>query len=214
VLSAGGGRTAKDWEKVRPAIAAFARVCSYDRAGYGESDKVDEEPQSANEIVSDMHALLKASGEKAPFVLVAHSIAGIYVRNYAAKFPGEAAAFVFVDSSHEEQAARMHEIDPQGPGLDDRTARMGFFVKPGERLEWRTELPLVVLAHGKPYAKIAPLTEDQWAAADRLWRGLQEDLAKRSPRGQLRVAERSGHFIQLDQPELVIRAVRDVIGTY
>jgi hypothetical protein len=41
---------------------------------------------------------------------------------------------VFVDSSHEEQAWRLHELDPQGPDLDDVTAQLGYYVKPGERL--------------------------------------------------------------------------------
>jgi pimeloyl-ACP methyl ester carboxylesterase len=218
VLSAGGGRTEEDWAKVQPAVAKFARVCSYDRAGLGQSDKISGAPQTLDEIVGDLHALLKASGEKAPFVLVAHSVAGIYVRNFATKFPNEVAGFVFVDSSHEEQAVGMHRIDPkgsiQGSTLDETTARMGFFVQVDQRLEWRTQLPVIVLGHGKPYARIPPLTDDQWAAADRLWRGLQEDLAKRSPQGQFRLAERSGHFIQLDQPEIVIQAVRDIINTH
>ena len=55
------------------------------------------------------------------------------------------------------------------------------------------------------------MTEEQFAAWDRIWRGFQEDLAKRSTRGEFRLAEASGHFIQLDQPDLVIQAIRDVI---
>jgi pimeloyl-ACP methyl ester carboxylesterase len=219
VLIAGGGRMAKDWAKVQPAVANSARVCSYDRAGFGESDKTASKLQPVDEVVDDLHRLLKASGEKGPFILVAHSIAGIYARRYASNFPHELAGLVFVDSSHEEQALRLHEIDPEGPGLDDLTAQLGFFVKPGERLDWRTELPLIVLGHGKPYPRKARdgsdsqtnrMTEEQWAAWDRTWRELQEDLAKRSTHGEFRLAGQSGHFIQLDQPEVVIQAIRDV----
>jgi pimeloyl-ACP methyl ester carboxylesterase len=54
------------------------------------------------------------------------------------------------------------------------------------------------------------MTEEQFAAWDRIWRGFQEDLAERSTPGELRVAEESGHFIQWDQPELVIQAIRDL----
>jgi pimeloyl-ACP methyl ester carboxylesterase len=219
VLIAGGGRTAKDWAKVQPAVANFARVCSYDRAGFGESDKATSKLQPVDEVVDDLHRLLKASGEKGPFILVAHSIAGIYVRVYATQFADELAGLVFVDSSHEEQALRLHEIDPMGPGLDELTAHLGFFIRPGERLEWRTDLPLIVLGHGKPYPRKARdgsdsqtnrMSEEQWAAWDRTWRELQEDLAKRSTHGEFRLAGQSGHFIQLDQPELVIQAIRDV----
>lgn len=118
---------------------------------------------------------------------------------------------VFVDSSHEEQALRLHELDPKGPGLDDLTTQLGFFTTPGERLEWRTELPLIVLGRGKPSQRTKQMTEEQFAAWDRIWREFQLDLAKRSTHGEFRLAEQSGHFIQRDQPKLVIQAIRDVL---
>ena len=55
------------------------------------------------------------------------------------------------------------------------------------------------------------MTEEQFAEWDRIWRGFQEDLAKRSTHGEFRLAETSGHFIQLDQPDLVIQATRDML---
>lgn len=221
ILIPAGGSTAKDWVKVQPAVSGFARVCSYDHANRGASDKAPVALQSVDEVVDDLHGWLKASGEKAPFILVSHSISGLYARRFVTRFPGEVAGLVFVDSSHEEQAWRLHELDPQGPGLDNITARLGYFVKTGERLQWHTELPLIVLGRGTPTPRKARdgsnsltnrMTEDQFAAWDRIWRGFQEDLAGRSPHGQLRIAEKSGHFIQRDQPELVIQAIRDVIG--
>ena len=54
------------------------------------------------------------------------------------------------------------------------------------------------------------MTEEQFAAWDRNRRELQEDLAKRSTHGEFRIADQSAYFIQLDQPELVIQAIRDV----
>jgi len=40
---------------------------------------------------------------------------------------------------------------------------------------------------------------------------LQKDLAGRSKYGQLREATKSGHYIQRDEPELVIQSIKDVI---
>src|SRR5581483_5056467 len=54
VLMAGQGRTAKDWVKVQAKVSTFARVCSYDRAGLGDSDE-SPQPQSADEIIGDLH---------------------------------------------------------------------------------------------------------------------------------------------------------------
>jgi pimeloyl-ACP methyl ester carboxylesterase len=211
VLIAGGGATAKVWAKVQPAVSTFARVCSYDFAGFGESDKAASEMQSADEVVDDLHRLLTASGEQKPFILVGHSVAGIYARSFVTKFPREVAGLVFVDSAHEEQALRFHELDPNWQALDEEAAHWGLFVKPGQRLEWRTELPLIVLAHGKPIQGPKKVTEEVVVARERVWRELQEDLAKRSTRGEFRVAEQSSHDIHLQQPELVIEAIRDVL---
>jgi pimeloyl-ACP methyl ester carboxylesterase len=221
ILIPAGGSTAKDWAMVQPAVSNFSRVCSYDHANHGQSDKATVALQSVDEVVDDLQAWLKASGEKPPFILVSHSISGLYARRFVTRFPGEVAGLVFVDSSHEEQAWRLHELDPQGPGLDDMTARLGYYVKPGERPHWHTDLPLIVLARGMPTPRRARdgsnsstnrMTEQQFADWDRIWRGLQEDLAKRSTHGQFRLAEKSGHFIQRDQPELVVQAIRDVIS--
>jgi pimeloyl-ACP methyl ester carboxylesterase len=221
ILIPAGGSTAKDWAMVQPAVSGFSRVCSYDHANHGESDKAPVALPSVDEVVDDLHGWLKASGEKAPFILVSHSISGLYARRFVTRFPGEVAGLVFVDSSHEEQAWRLHELDPQGPGLDDVTARLGYYVKPSERLQWRTNLPLIVLGRGMPSPRKARdgsdsstnrMTEEQFAAWDRIWRGFQENLAKRSTHGEFRLAEKSGHFIQRDQPELVIEAIRDIIN--
>jgi pimeloyl-ACP methyl ester carboxylesterase len=223
VLIPAGGRTAKDWATIQPAVSSFTRVCSYDHANFGASDKAPVKLQSVDEVVDDLHAWLKASGEKEPFIVVSHSISGLYARRFVTRYPREVGGLVFVDSSHEEQALRLHELDPQGPGLDDLTARLGFYVKPGERLQWRTELPLIVLGRGTPAERKARdgsdsqtnrMTEEQFAAWDRIWRQFQEDLATRSTHGEFRLAEKSGHFIQRDQPELVIQAIRDVSGPH
>ena len=219
ILIPAPGRTAEDWEKVQPAVSKFARVCSYDHANFGASDKAAAYPQPMEEAVDDLQAWLKASGEKKAFILVGHSGSGIYIRRFLTKYPGQTAGLVFVDSAHEEQALRLRELDPQGPGLDEVIARIGMYIKPGQRLQWRTELPLIVLGRGKPFPRQARdgsdsqtnrMTEEQFAAWDRMWRGNQEDLAKRSTHGELRIAEQSGHFIQLEQPEFVIQAIRDV----
>jgi pimeloyl-ACP methyl ester carboxylesterase len=219
VLVPAGGRTAKDWEKVQPGIASFTRVCSYDHANFGQSDKAPVKLQSVDEVVDDLHGWLKASGEKGPFLLVSHSNSGFYVRRFVTRYPREVSGLVFLDSAHEEQALRLHELDPQGPGLDDLTARLGWYVKPGQRLDWHTDLPLIVLGRGTPFERSARdgsnsqtnrMSEEQWAAWDRIWRDFQKDLANRSTHGEFRLAEKSGHFIQRDQPELVIQAIRDV----
>ena len=219
ILVPAGGRTAKDWSTIQPEVSSFARVCSYDHANFGASDKAPVPLQSVDEVVDDLHAWLEASRERGPFVLVSHSNSGIYVRRFETRYTRQVAGLVFLDSAHEEQALRLHELDPAGPVPDEIIARVGWYIKPGQRLDWHTEVPLVVIGRGTPFERTARdgsnsqtnrMTEEQFTAWDRIWAEFQKDLAKRSRRGEYRVAQRSGHWIQRDQPELVVGAIRDV----
>jgi pimeloyl-ACP methyl ester carboxylesterase len=207
ILIPAGGRTAKDWAMVQPGVSGFSRVCSYDHASHGESDKAPAALQSVDEVVDDLHGWLKASGEKGSFILVSHSISGLYARRFVTRFPSEVAGLVFVDSSHEEQASRLRELDPQGPGLDDLTAKLGYYVKPGERLQWQTDLPLIALGRGMATPRKARdgsdsvtnrMTEDQFAAWDRIWRGFR----KISPS-----ARRMGSFASLKKAAILSNVI-------
>ena len=99
VLEAGGGAFAIDWALVQPRVAESTRVCSYDRAGLGWSDRGPEH-EVVEQIVSDLHRGLQAAGEKGPFVLVGASIGGPYIRAYQRTYPDEVAALVFTNSAN------------------------------------------------------------------------------------------------------------------
>ncbi len=101
VLIAGGGAFSFDWGLVQPAVARFVRVCAYDRAGEAWSDP-GPVPRTMKQEAHELHLLLKNAGLKPPYVLVGHSIGGLIARVYAERRPGEVAAMVLVDSTHED----------------------------------------------------------------------------------------------------------------
>ena len=80
-------------------VAEHTRVCSYDRAGHGWSDPVDH-PQDGAEIATDLETLLDRAGEAGPYVLVGHSIGGLYVRIFADRRPDLVAGMVLLDATH------------------------------------------------------------------------------------------------------------------
>jgi pimeloyl-ACP methyl ester carboxylesterase len=98
LLEAGGGAYAIDWALVQPRVAESTRVCSYDRAGLGWSDR-GPSYEVVEQIVSDVHTGLQAAGEKGPYVLVGASIGGIYIRAYQRSYPNEVAGLVFTNSA-------------------------------------------------------------------------------------------------------------------
>ncbi len=98
ILDAGLGNDSLIWARVQPELSKTTRVCSYDRAGFGWSDP-QPGPRDANHIADQLHALLMQVGITGPLVLMGHSIAGIYIRSYATRYPQNLAGFVFVDGS-------------------------------------------------------------------------------------------------------------------
>jgi pimeloyl-ACP methyl ester carboxylesterase len=146
ILMAGGGAFSIDWALVQPKIAESTRVCSYDRAALGWSDPGPAE-DTVHETVSDLHALLQASDERGPYVLVGASIGGIFIQAYQRAFPKDIAALVFSNSSN----------------------RIGFQVKDKTALIWelteaeiRSAYPLPPpdnpkpTSEGDPYDKLPP----------------------------------------------------------
>ncbi len=93
------------WSGIQDELSQISRVCVYDRAGFLWSEP-REEPRDAERIAGELHALLSAASVPPPYVMVAHSNAGLLVRVFDGRYPGEAAGFVFVDASHPEQDRR------------------------------------------------------------------------------------------------------------
>lgn len=114
VLDAGLGDDSVIWGQLQPVLSKTTRVCSYDRAGFGWS-KAAPGPRDADHIANDLHQLLLQAGITGPVVLMGHSIAGIYIRDYAAHYRAGVAGLVFVDSSTPFRS-RTQPCDPEARG--------------------------------------------------------------------------------------------------
>jgi len=254
ILEAGGGNPWLSWYKVQPQAAQFAMVCSYDRAGLGWSD-ASPKPPTAREIAEEMHTLLQKGGVAGPYVMVGHSLGGMYARMFQDKYRSEVVGMVLVDSSHPDQnerfppeakkmAARgsyviraMQIALPFGlPRIlaskaappEVRAEYAAVFCRPQFIAAVRAEaeaqdengaevralgtlgnLPLVVLSHDPDKVQFpGKLTEP----VNREWGKMQEELAHLSSNGSHIVVKGSSHDIQIDKPEAVVDAVRNVVG--
>jgi pimeloyl-ACP methyl ester carboxylesterase len=97
------------WVTVHDSIATTSRVCAYSRAGIMWSDASDA-AFDVTSVARDLHAALAAAGERAPYVLVGHSIGGPYVMSFTHAYPAEVKGVVLVDASHPEQFARFRDV--------------------------------------------------------------------------------------------------------
>lgn len=235
---------------VFPAVASFAHVIEYDRPGtIGEvnpslepngplfytsrSDAVPQ-PRSGKELVAELHDVLQAAEIPGPYVLVGHSMGGLYARLFAMTYPGEVVGMVLVDAAHEDGFAEFKKImtPEQWAQFTDLTANNEELLAayPEAEQTWTAPLeddltnqqvhaamasspmqpmPLYVLSHGIPFT--APFPGFPAEAAEAVMTRLQADLATLAPNAKHVIATESGHNIHQDQPELVIAAIRDVV---
>jgi len=96
VLEAGIAASSLSWTRVQPRVAAFARTCSYDRAGFAWSD-ARSGPITATRCATDLHLLLSTAGVPAPYVLVGHSYGAFVLHAYATQHPDKVAGLVLLD---------------------------------------------------------------------------------------------------------------------
>jgi pimeloyl-ACP methyl ester carboxylesterase len=237
ILDTGLGGSTAGWGFVQPDVAQFTRVCSYDRAGMGYSDP-GPSPRTARRIASELAELLVRSGIGGPVVLVGASIAGFDIRVFASDHPERAAGLVLVDASHEDQPHEVPRMARFVPLLSTLGVLRLFGVSFGLRIESlapsvrqfaratsfraagyqaaadeiihvrqsasevrrsrrKLTIPVIVITGGR--------------GADENWRQLQRDQASLSERGCLMIAQESGHVVAVDQPEVVVDAIRTVV---
>ena len=107
--------TVSNWAWVQPEVAKTTRVCAYDRAGLGWSDR-GPQPRDAQQHAAELQALLSAAAVPGPYVLVGHSWGGLVVRTYADRRPDQVAGMVLIEATNPDTWRRLGE--PEGVGVD------------------------------------------------------------------------------------------------
>jgi len=101
VFDAALGGSSISWTFVQAPVSAFARACTYDRAGFAWSD-AGPMPRTAGRAADELRVLLANAAEPPPYVLVGHSFGGFVMRIFAARYPELTAGLVLVDPAHPE----------------------------------------------------------------------------------------------------------------
>ena len=96
VLEAPATTMSSAWAWVQADVAKTTRVCSYDRAGLGWSEAGDA-PFAPREVPTELHALLRLSGEPGPYVMAGAELGAAYASLYASRYADDIAALVLVN---------------------------------------------------------------------------------------------------------------------
>ncbi|MEK4514816.1 alpha/beta hydrolase [Paenibacillus sp. FSL H8-0122] len=260
ILEAGSGETSLSWRDIPEQLAEAATVVTYDRAGYAWSEQADTERSGAN-IVRELHTALKNAGLPGPYLMVGHSLGGMYARLFTQTYPKEVTGLVLIDARPENDDRETKPIleaenvagnpsasllsllkrsgalrlfqDQLLAGLiaeQDRAQFINVISTPAyfaakeqeAALASSTEdairgqhfgaLPVKVIARGQPqdYASFG-ISGEGGRRLEAIWQEGQRNMLKLSSNSELIVAEKSGHMVIHDQPELVIQTILSVL---
>ena len=219
-----GGRAAA-WKPIQIELNPFTRTCVFDHMGSNPN------PLTAEQIANNVHTLLEDADMTTPYVLVGFSVGGYIARLFTNSYPDEVAGMVLLDSSHEDQNARLlvalpPETSEECQELHDYRAglqgRQVIPIAPQISLDFEASatqvrtlerdlgnLPLVVLTAGRSEWPdcFQPEVHQQ---LDQAWLDMQDDLARLSTNSTHLVAEESSHSFT-EQPGMVNDAIQQVI---
>lgn len=103
VMESGSGESSISWGNIPQSLSSYATVVSYDRGGYAWSEKATT-ARSGENIVKELHTALQKEGLNGPYLLVGHSLGGMYTRLFAQTYPKEVAGLVLVDARPEDDS--------------------------------------------------------------------------------------------------------------
>ncbi|MBD8068824.1 alpha/beta fold hydrolase [Bacillus sp. PS06] len=210
IMDAGYGDFSKAWDSVIGDVSRLSRVLVYDRAGLGKSDK-NSNPRTTREMVTELKKLLIEAKVKPPYILVGHSFGGVNMRMFATEYQNDVCGLVLVDSTPEDYRQRFLPT----MSTEFQQAYNNQFIIEGNYDEFMESLkqvketkrllniPVIVLSAGKKdlYSK----------ESQELWNAMQREILEISTNGELIIAEKSAHYIQNDEPELVVDAIKKLI---
>ncbi|MFI5783876.1 alpha/beta fold hydrolase [Nocardia sp. NPDC051570] len=222
VLDAGGGADSSYWQNLVPVLAKQTgrEIVTYDRAGVGRSDEVPG-PWKAQDAASDLEAGLTQLGITQPVVLVSHSLAGEIATYFVDAHPDRVGAAVLIDANlpefftDTETAELVAANQPQIAALEAQpstkqnrqllaeAADYGPAHLAYHKMSWPQSVPAIAI--------VSATTPFDTPDDARLWKDAQAQFADAAPDRRLVVADNSSHDIPTDRPDVVVKAIKDVI---
>ncbi len=216
VFESGARNCIQRWEKVLQQLPNDVNVYAYNRPGYCKSSPSAKARNSKN-IVDELRVALKQEGLKPPFILIGHSIGGLYVQHFAREFPEEVHGVVLVDAMY--------------PGFMKSQAEFPWYTKLGMFIFLnKTVHSEISLAHAsglmidalpamddKPIVRMFNEPKGAQGKAIAVNFGMfNRDEAAMSkvrsmyPRAKIVLAD-SSHQMQETSPDLIVQAIQDVM---
>lgn len=210
----GDDHTVWQTKKVAEKSTAFADVLLYDRAGYGHSTSSGITRDIPN-LSNDLHTLIEQARNGRKLILVGHSLGGMIIRDYAIKYPAHVAGLLFVDASHELYNSISQDQENQivQAFVDAYGQNSAAVAEASELIEDSAYMASLPMLPDVPTVAVSSMKVDKnHTAADRkLWFDSKEALGVGLSHFQHITTEKSGHYIMIDEPELVLKLIKELV---
>lgn len=216
VFENGSRATLDGWDKVVDAVSPGATVFAYNRPGYANSEASDA-PRDGATIVEQLRSALRQKGLAPPYVLVGHSLGGLYMQLFARRYPEEVKGLVLVDALYPRVVKKPGDFP-----LYTRAGKWLFFSRTvrdeidriHETGEMVAALPRI---DDKPIIRLInrPLSSTAIAVdfgAFNFDEGTRAFVRGLYPKAKTVVADAS-HQMQVTHPEIVSAAIREILAT-
>lgn len=209
VMISGLGDGMATFDDAAAELAQSATVIVYDRAGYGGSDAVDG-ARDARTAERELSELLEQSGVSGPYVLLGHSVGGLYAEYYAAQHPDQIAGLILEDSR---PSYFRRACEAAGVSMCASPSSMAWTMPQGARaelaalVETEAQVDAISPMAGKPVLVLSRPTPNNANAFDATWAASQIELAARYSGRHLN-APSGGHYIHDDEAAWFVSSVQ------
>ncbi len=204
------------WIDTQLGIAEFTEVCVYGRRGVAGGDPVTEaDARTVDDQVDDLVAFLDAMAFDEPAVIAGHSWGGAVAQVAADRYPDRVGALLLIESVSSDSLDGF-PYPSSGPiefvDLADGSERLAAISDLGD-------MPLTVLSAGSSFVTVlgtpdgvvpAGISIGDDAVFER-WTTQQTGLAALSSDSIHTTLDDSGHLMQVDRPDAIIDAVREIV---
>lgn len=211
VFQSGLGDGLGVWSRVQAGLPEDLTSYAFSRPGYGRSVAVDAE-RSPCAAAAELRAGLRQAGLAAPYILVGHSLGGLYQYAFAKLHPAEVAGIVLVEPTHPQHWPRMQK-DAPALATVVRAARLAAF-SPTMRREFDDQQRCLDRLEALPAPQVPTriLVRGHFAppeagAFERMARDLWTDWPRLLQASPAEPVGGSGHYIQRDRPSAVVDAI-------
>ncbi len=215
IFQSGLGDGKNVWASVIEKLPSTTQVLAYDRPGYGGSP-LTSGSRDPCAIADELRQLTRRLGLKPPFVLVGHSLGGLYQYCYAQRQPEEVLGLVLIDPTHPDHLAELKRQAPAQAALLS-ALRYSLFT-PAMRQEFDGQSTCSVhLKAGKPVDKpihflfSGKFRIEEQGAFEKMVRTLRAQWLSNMPNAEATEVVASGHYIQKEQAGRVADAISRIL---